>query len=1097
MFKSARWRSEKNRIKSVFKLQFHATQVTQLNVQALMISVVPGDGGKPTTKLEKATVQDGNCRWENPVYETVKFVREPKTGKINEKIYHFILSTGLGKGGLVGEASVDFAVYAEAIKTSTVSLPLKNSNSKAVLHVSIQRLQENADQREVEEIEDASIKLQDRSLKAQLSNDDADESTKNDPIEDAPFSKTTHNVELRGNHKGSNGSDITISSSDSSSGLNTPRELGMRNDNNNQDPPTYLSSMNNTSVTPKQTAIASTTIYEEWSAGSDHGMSTDDSNSSQDTFPRENSQHASDNEIEKLKNELIALSRHVDVSDLELQTLRKQIVKESKRGQDLSREVVTVKEERDALKLECEKLKAFQKRMDDAKIESRVQFESGDPWVLVEEIRQELNYEKHLNSNLRLQLQKTQESNAELILAVQDLEELLDAKNMQMSTPPDKSGSYDNAEVLRGTIARSDTDEDEEQRALEQLVKEHRDTKENSVLEQKIMDLYSEIEIYRRDKDELEAQMEQLALDYEILKQENHDISYKLEQSQLQEQLKLQYECPSSFANINELETQIECLESELNRQSKEFSDSLATINELETHIKSLEEDLEKQAQLFEMDLESITRAKVEQEQRAIQAEEALRMTRLKNANTADRLQEEFKRLSMQMASTFDANEKVATKALTEASELRLQKNQLEELLKKAKEELQSVREDYEAKLCNLSDQVNLKSNQIEQMLKQIDDKSKQLEHQKKHEDEASGAFSQEICSLQAEIDKLTTENKFLCEQAEQAENLRLELERTHTFSKETEVQMQRGNLERNELANTIALMKKEAAKSLEELQRMSHLKDEKEAAVESLQSELDTHKSLCNKLKHSQFEDEVEKEKLRKQVVQLKGDLKKKEEAFTGMEKKLKESNGRAAVSDGTRTTLRNNKPSMVPRGPKEAASLREKIKLLEGQIKLKETALETSTNVFLEKERDLRKKINELESTVEELNEQSTTLCQYQFKQALKDAKEVGFTSSGVTSDGKGCISKQHGNTESFVKSNDNLSTKEQKPSIVNEDCNQDELIAELASLKERNKSMENELKDMQERYSEISLKFAEVEGERQQLVMTVRNLKNAKKS
>lgn len=41
-----------------------------------------------------------------------------------------------------------------------------------------------------------------------------------------------------------------------------------------------------------------------------------------------------------------------------------------------------------------------------------------------------------------------------------------------------------------------------------------------------------------------------------------------------------------------------------------------------------------------------------------------------------------------------------------------------------------------------------------------------------------------------------------------------------------------------------------------------------------------------------------------------------------------------------------------------------------------------------------------------------------------------------------------------------------------------------------------MERELKEMEERYSEISLKFAEVEGERQQLVMTVRNLKNNKR-
>ncbi|KAK8520920.1 hypothetical protein V6N13_077052 [Hibiscus sabdariffa] len=1079
MFKSARWRSDKNKIKAVFKLQFHATQVMQLNVQTLMISVVPGDGGKPTTKLEKATVLDDICRWEKPVYESVKFVREPKTGKINEKIYHFIVSSGSGKGGLVGEASIDFSAYAEAIKTSTVSLPLKNSNSKTILNVSIQRLQENADQREVEEIEDASIKSQDRSLKAHLSNGDSDENIKNDTVEDVPFSKTPHNVELHENHRGSNGSDITSSSSDSSS-LDTPRELGngTRNDSINQDPPTYLSSMNNTPATPKPTSVASATIYEEWSAGSDHGMSTDDSNSSQDTFPRENSQLGSDNEIDKLKSEVIALSRQVDVSDLELQTLRKQIVKECKRGQDLSREVVTLKEERDALQLECEKLKSFQKRMDDAKVKSRIQFESGDPWVLVEEMRQELNYEKDMNSNLRLQLQKTQESNAELILAVQELEEILEAKNVEIPNPPNNSESHGKADEVRAVVAKSDSDEDEEQRALEQLVKEHKGPEETTLLEQKIVDLCSEIEIYKRDKEELEAQLEQLALDYEILKQENHDISYKLEQCQLQEQLKLQYECSSTFANINELEIQIEFLESELNKQSKEFSDSLATINELETHIKSLEEELEKQAQRFETDLESITRAKIDQEQRAIQAEEALRMTRWKNVDTAERLQEEFKRLSIQMASTFDANEKVATKALAEASELRSQKNQLEEQLEKAKAELQSVREDCEAKLSNLSNQVSLKSNQIEQMLEEIDDKSKKLEQQKKQEEEASGAFAEEIFSLKAEIAKLSIEKNCLLEQAE---NLRLELEHTKALAKEAEVQMQRGYLERNELKSTVALMKKEAAKSLEELQSMKHLKDEKEAEVESLQSELDILKSQCNKLKHFLSGDEVEKEKLRKQVVQLKDDLKKKEDAFTGMEKKVKESNGRAAVSHGTRTPLRNNRSTTVAASSKEVASLREKIKLLEGQIKLKETALETSTIFFLEKEKDLQKKIEELESRVEELNKHSTSFYEYKLQKAVKETEEA-TESNGVISDGN---------------LKESLRVKEQQACVVDKGDSQDELTVELAALKERNKSMESELKDMQERYSEMSLKFAEVEGERQRLVMTVRKIKNAKRS
>lgn len=34
MFKSARWRSDKNKIKAVFKLQFHATQVAYFCMRA-------------------------------------------------------------------------------------------------------------------------------------------------------------------------------------------------------------------------------------------------------------------------------------------------------------------------------------------------------------------------------------------------------------------------------------------------------------------------------------------------------------------------------------------------------------------------------------------------------------------------------------------------------------------------------------------------------------------------------------------------------------------------------------------------------------------------------------------------------------------------------------------------------------------------------------------------------------------------------------------------------------------------------------------------------------------------------------------------------
>ena len=281
------------------------------------------------------------------------------------------------------------------------------------------------------------------------------------------------------------------------------------------------------------------------------------------------------------------------MSELELQTLGKHIVKESKRGQDLSRE-------------------AFQKRTDDAKIKNRFQLEGGDLGALVDEIRQELSYEKDLSFNLRLLLQKTQESNSDLILSVRDLEEILEQKSSEIGNLSSWPESCWDAAGLKATISKGGTREDEEHLELEDLVKEHSNAKKAHLLEKQIAELYVEIEIYRRDKGELEMQMEQLALDYEILEQENHDISYKLDQSQLQEQLKMQYECSSPSAGINELECQVEDLGTELKKQSEDFSNSLATTKELESHIKSSEAELEKQAQVFKADLEAVACAKVD-----------------------------------------------------------------------------------------------------------------------------------------------------------------------------------------------------------------------------------------------------------------------------------------------------------------------------------------------------------------------------------------------------------------------------------------------------------------------------------------------------
>ncbi|XP_051139259.1 uncharacterized protein LOC127257040 [Andrographis paniculata] len=57
--------------------------------------------------------------------------------------------------------------------------------------------------------------------------------------------------------------------------------------------------------------------------------------------------------------------------------------------------------------------------------------------------------------------------------------------------------------------------------------------------------------------------------------------------------------------------------------------------------------------------------------------------------------------------------------------------------------------------------------------------------------------------------------------------------------------------------------------------------------------------------------------------------------------------------------------------------------------------------------------------------------------------------------------------------------------------------ELINEMLELKGRHAAMETELREMHDRYSQLSLQFAEVEGEKQKLKMTLKNVRSRKLS
>ncbi|KAG6505590.1 hypothetical protein ZIOFF_037955 [Zingiber officinale] len=157
--------------------------------------------------------------------------------------------------------------------------------------------------------------------------------------------------------------------------------------------------------------------------------------------------------------------------------------------------------------------------------------------------------------NDTIPIDATFNQNSELVLAVKDLEGMLEQRHketlcakcskMEMKDIVDldvKATKFENGphicrnlnvkQQIPKTISVRDN---EEEYASVALINERDDMKTAYSLESKIIDLNNEAELYRKNWEKLEMQME------------NHDATTKLEQMQLREQLSMQYECFCTF----------------------------------------------------------------------------------------------------------------------------------------------------------------------------------------------------------------------------------------------------------------------------------------------------------------------------------------------------------------------------------------------------------------------------------------------------------------------------------------------------------------------------------------------------------------------
>lgn len=962
-----------------------------------MISVIPVDVGQPTVRLGKAMVQEGICRWENPVYETVKLTREIKTGKIHDKIYQFIISTGSSKSGFLGEVLVNLADYVEATIPSTISLPIKSSNAGAILQVTIQNMQGTDDQRDLQrDIEENGASItREGSLQSQDNNYHIEGNTNYSTLEQDEYYNTMASLDNEGRKNTKDGN--TLNS------ILEQKDCGTHQETISDQSPFEKKTTSKVPSPADKEHQTRKPLTLDWSSSDDDDtINYVDTNENALSALRERDQEPPKSLVEQLNREIFALKRQAEVTDIELLSLRRQVVKETKRAQELTAQMVRLKEERDAFKRESEKIRSLQNGENGIECPKEMGTQSKKSRHRHNEVEEDLGHAKDFNRALRSQLRKTQDSNSELILVVRDLEEKLGKKEKELANLIRKMTSNRKPEEFE--------DEGSEYELQVEAPSSNRDSKEY-MLQQQIENLQGELEDHLKENSKLQEHIKEVSQDCEIAKKKNDDLSSKFNQKQL-ELIKKERECTNNTRKVEELESQTARLEKVIQKQAEEFCESSNTIHDLESQVNSLKSEMERQETEFEEELNAMTNAKVEFEQRALQAEENLRRIKLDNASAAQRIQEEFRELSEELETKLKENEDFTATAEAEARELRLHINTLEEHLEKATNDLELVQNQYTAEVEALSSQLKEKENEHEQLLLAYKDESVELRSITKKVEDKCEALTKENQALRMEVERLTEDNYYITKKSEEMK----------TLVDETNKSFQETKRDREELETKYTLARTEMKQAQEELKILSSLKD-KEDAMAGVQSELEKLQVQHSELKNRLSEMKQENENLRKQLTRQKEIQQKKDHEIAHLEK-FKDSSS------------------------KEVSILKEKVRQLKA---VRPSGLSADNGSRVEERKHMGKK------------------------------SQQSATSSKSLQNG---VSRTSGERRETCK----------EKTVT--DSQTSDLLTEVALLKEKNKTMEDDLKEMQDKYSEVSLKFAEVEGERQQLVMTIRNLRNGQK-
>ncbi|XP_026403330.1 myosin-11-like [Papaver somniferum] len=635
MFRLHRHKSEKSGEKIDFKFShFNALQVPK-GWDKILVSMVSVDTGKTIAKSSKALVRSGKCQWAETLTESIWVALDETSKELEESLLKLVVSMGSSRSGILGETIVNLSNYTSSKSSVPISLPLKKCDHGTVLQFKLQCLTPRATLRKP--------KLLPNTSNVDSTNEEYDDMDNKSDTSDSTYTRSigssSSNHLASNSHPGefdSRNPSFSASgsrhSSDSIEGsldrinfsprnnLNGDNLIGAHDSFGSPRNPIYgsaavdLPRSNNSSFNSKSGSNPQSRRQELVR----HSSDALGSSSLRDTTSPKDLLEAAEDTIEELRAEARMWERNARKVMVDLETLRKESADQSRNHANLDMELSAANAECDGLKKEIQQLKIMMEELKRESMAGNSNLHADGVTSIQKELEAEIKFHKESSAAMSLQLQKTQESNLELVSILQELEETIEKQKTELDSLSEikaKAGDMDNSEVGESSNVAIQ---------LQELDRSHKEMQASmQLLEVKLEDKNKELEmeqnLRKRNILDIEAESSKLsAKDEEIIKLEAKISDLLSTQGSQEGNLNPNQEVEMLREKVQELEKDCNELTDEnlellykLKDSNKDLqpgaipSDSEPEADLLRSQVHQLEQELEKKHSQFDVAAEN------------------------------------------------------------------------------------------------------------------------------------------------------------------------------------------------------------------------------------------------------------------------------------------------------------------------------------------------------------------------------------------------------------------------------------------------------------------------------------------------------------